>query len=203
MYLKPLLLHLSQDTHEFCETAELVCRSFSTGVDLCANVLKKDQIITIRATTSASLTKNFAWTLGSCHTVLVSRLPKALFRVLRGYTDRESHHQIMTHRLLRKLCQVHPTSCGNSAASMSRWVWNPPAGEAAVPITNCERNEPVRLPRDLRIVTTDDYLSQKVAWAPREGRQGSRERPDRRVDPLSRRSHSFHPYWSQNLKYVS
>jgi hypothetical protein len=89
---------------------------------------------------------------------------------------------------------------------VSRRVWNPPARWAAVPITNCERNEHVRLPRDLRIGQTDNFQSSFGSRADtrgfREGRQGSRERPDRLCEWNRQRCYKVHPYWTSNLKYV-
>jgi hypothetical protein len=151
-------------------------------------------------------------------------LPKALFRELNGrcsYREEASHHQIMTHRPLRWCLSSVQTSIfgfgpevgvvlrgnfrngsGLSSREKPRRSTLPPP-----PYANSERNEPtMRLPRELRIVTTDDYQASFGSRADtrgfREGRQGRCEKPDGWVPWNRQRCYKAHPYWTSNLKYV-
>ena len=151
----------------------------------------------------------------------ISRLPKALFRVLVGYTDREaSHHQTVTHRLfqatLRSLILLKlregegtdvPRVRGPShffSKKTDLRLQRTPGMLCSFLFTNSERNEtPMRLPRELRIVPEDDYTASVGSYQRhREGRQGSREKPDRPVWWNAQRCYKAHPYWTSNLKYA-
>ena len=158
-----------------------------------------------------------------CRESSVSRLPKALFRELNGrcsYRAWASCHQICPHRLLleryrgmrpprgHRVTPGEPHRPRELGTDLKVWLaffrWQAQAGW--LQCDEPRRDLTMKLPRDLRIGQTDNFRPSFGSRADtrgfREGRQGSREKPDHPVWWDNQRCYRFHPYWTRNLKYA-
>jgi hypothetical protein len=166
-----------------------------------------------------------------CRESSVSRLPKALFRELNGRCSdrlRKSHHQIMSHgppwesplessskspgesdrpqgfvavyspiaaylTLVGLAVRLSSTSC----VTFVRWRAKAGCSNLNDSIAKLLREKPI----DTKM-TIFPFGSSADTRGFREGRQGSRERPDRLCEWNRQRCYKVHPYWTSNLKYV-
>ena len=141
------------------------------------------------------------------HLLLLGGLSSVQSRLLAGEARAGRHPQVrLLPTVLNTLGVIKLTlSSVSGPRGLDRWrSILRRCSSARFPITNSERNEPsMKLPRELRIISTDDSRPRVVVSRGfREGRQGSREKPDRTVWWNAQRCYRTHPYWTESLKYV-